>query len=563
MLENLSISDFAIIDHLEIDFSNGMTVLTGETGAGKSIIIDAVGLLAGGRGSQNFIRTGSNKLLIQGLFVFPEDGLTYKVLDDMGIDHSDNSVILQREIYRNGRNICRVNGMLVNTTMLKKIGETIVDIHGQNEHQELMQPERHVHLLDEFGHKQIGDTLTKYQETFDHYQQLKASIKEKRGNEKEWSQRLDMLEFQENEISNAHLEVGEEEELVSQRDHLLNYQKIVDALNMSFSAINGDETFNPLDVIGEAKNSMESIEEVDPQFREISDNIKNAFYLLQDASDNISDQMDLQEFDQGRLEEIEERLNVIYGLKRKYGDSIEQILKHYDNVVKELSTMQADQTTGEDLNEQYESTVNKLSDLADELNTERHAVATKLEESVHDQLSDLYMAKTEFKVNFEKLPIGEFHRYGTERVEFYMRTNPGEAMLPLSKIASGGELSRIMLALKTLFTNMQGVTSIIFDEVDTGVSGRVAQAIAEKISKIAQKSQVLCITHLPQVAAMSDHHYFIEKKIDKNRTKTSIIKLSVQKRVDELARMLSGTTVTDLTLQHANELLKLADETKK
>ncbi|CAI2597095.1 DNA repair protein RecN [Apilactobacillus kunkeei] len=563
MLENLSISDFAIIDHLEIDFSNGMTVLTGETGAGKSIIIDAVGLLAGGRGSQNFIRTGSNKLLIQGLFVFPEDGLTYKVLDDMGIDHSDNSVILQREIYRNGRNICRVNGMLVNTTMLKKIGETIVDIHGQNEHQELMQPERHVHLLDEFGHKQIGDTLAKYQETFDHYQQLKASIKEKRGNEKEWSQRLDMLEFQENEINNAHLEVGEEEELVSQRDHLLNYQKIVDALNMSFSAINGDETFNPLDVIGEAKNSMESIEEVDPQFREISDNIKNAFYLLQDASDNISDQMDLQEFDQGRLEEIEERLNVIYGLKRKYGDSIEQILNHYDNVVKELSTMQADQTTGEDLNEQYESIVNKLSDLADELNTKRHAVATKLEESVHDQLSDLYMAKTEFKVNFEKLPIGEFHRYGTERVEFYMRTNPGEAMLPLSRIASGGELSRIMLALKTLFTNMQGVTSIIFDEVDTGVSGRVAQAIAEKISKIAQKSQVLCITHLPQVAAMSDHHYFIEKKIDKNRTKTSIIKLSVQKRVDELARMLSGTTVTDLTLQHANELLKLADETKK
>lgn len=563
MLENLSISDFAIIDHLEIDFSNGMTVLTGETGAGKSIIIDAVGLLAGGRGSQNFIRTGSNKLLIQGLFVLPEDGLTYKVLDDMGIDHSDNSVILQREIYRNGRNVCRVNGMLVNTTMLKKIGETIVDIHGQNEHQELMQPERHVHLLDEFGHKQIGDTLTKYQETFDHYQQLKASINEKRGNEKEWSQRLDMLEFQENEISNANLDVGEEEELVSQRDHLLNYQKIVDALNISFSAINGDETFNTLDVIGEAKNSMESIEEVDSQFREISDNIKNAFYLLQDASDNISDQMDLQEFDQGRLEEIEERLNVVYGLKRKYGDSIEQILKHYDNVVKELSTMQADKNTGEDLNEKYESTVSKLSDLADELNTGRHALATKLEEAVHEQLSDLYMAKTEFKVNFEKLPIGEFHRYGTERVEFYMRTNPGEAMLPLSKIASGGELSRIMLALKTLFTNMQGVTSIIFDEVDTGVSGRVAQAIAEKISKIAQISQVLCITHLPQVAAMSDHHYFIEKKIDNNRTKTSIIKLSIQKRVDELARMLSGTTVTDLTLQHANELLKLADETKK
>lgn len=563
MLEHLSIHDFAIIDHLEIDFSNGMTVLTGETGAGKSIIIDAVGLLAGGRGSQNFIRTGSNKLLIQGLFVFPEDGLTYQVLDDMGIEHSDNSVILQREIYRNGRNICRVNGMIVNTAMLKKVGETIVDIHGQNEHQELMQPEKHVYLLDEFGKKEIKDLLTQYQETFDHYQTLKASINEKRSNEKEWSQRLDMLEFQENEISNANLQIGEEEELVSQRDHLLNYQKIVDALNLSFSAINGDDNINPLDIIGEAKNSMESIEEVDPQFREISDNIKNAFYLLQDASDNISDQLDLQEFDQGKLEEIEERLNTIYVLKRKYGDSIEQVLNHYQNVVKELSTMQADQSTGENLNEQYESTLNQLTTLADELNVKRHKVATKLEKSVHDQLSDLYMAKTEFKVNFEKLPIGEFHSYGNERVEFYMRTNPGEAMLPLAKIASGGELSRIMLALKTLFTSVQGVTSIIFDEVDTGVSGRVAQAIAEKISKIAQKSQVLCITHLPQVAAMSDHHYFIEKKIEKDRTMTSIVKLSVQKRVQELARMLSGTTVTDLTLQHANELLKLADETKK
>lgn len=563
MLENLSITNFAIIDHLEIDFSDGMTVLTGETGAGKSIIIDAVGLLAGGRGSQSFIRTGSNKLLIQGLFVFPQDGLTYRVLDDLGIDHSDGSVILQREIYRNGRNICRVNGMLVNTAMLKKIGETIVDIHGQNEHQELMQPERHVSLLDEFGDKELDGILENYHNCFDRYQKLKASIKEKRGNEKEWSQRLDMLQFQENEIKNAHLEVGEEEKLVSERDHLLNYQKIVDSLKLSFEAINGDENFNPLDMIGEAKGAMESIEEVDSQFNEISDNIKNAFYLLQDASDNISDQMDLQEFDQGRLEEIEARLNVIYGLKRKYGDSIEQVLRHYEDVVNELSTMQADKNTGENLNEQYESTVNQLNELADKLNAKRHKVAVELEKSVHSQLSDLYMGKTEFKVHFEKLPIGEFNRYGSERVEFYMKTNPGEGMLPLSKIASGGELSRIMLALKTIFTNVQGVTSIIFDEVDTGVSGRVAQAIAEKISNIAKMSQVLCITHLPQVAAMSDHHYFIEKKVEKERTKTGIVKLTVQQRVKELARMLSGSTVTDLTLQHANELLRLADETKK
>lgn len=563
MLENLSISNLAIIDKLEIDFSSGMTVLTGETGAGKSIIIDAVGLLAGNRGSQKFIRNGSNKLLIQGLFVFPQDGLTYKILDDLGIDHSDGSVILQREIYRNGKNICRVNGILVNTTTLKRIGSTVVDIQGQNDSQDLMQPDKHVKLLDEFGSDELHPLLKEYNHYYEKYNQLSKLIKEKRNNEKEWSQRLDMLQFQENEIGNANLENGEEERLSKERDYLQNYQKIVDSLNLSFSAINGDDTISPLDMIGQAMNAMQSIEDVDSKFGEISDNIKDAFYLLQDASDNISDQVDLQEFDDNRLEEIEERLNIIYELKRKYGDSIEQILQHYDNVKNELSSMQYDKETGEDLTEQYKHIYEKLENVAQKISSVRHKVSVGLENAIHQQLSDLYMSKTEFKVIFNKLPNKSFNQFGNEHVEFYMRTNPGESLLPLSKIASGGEISRILLALKTVFVSSQGITSIVFDEVDTGVSGRVAQAIADKMSSISRQSQVLCITHLPQVAAMADHHYFIKKEVSNDRTNTNLVKLDSDARVEELARMLSGSTVTKLTMEHANELLNLADDEKK
>ncbi|TPR44694.1 DNA repair protein RecN [Apilactobacillus micheneri] len=563
MLENLSISNLAIIDKLEIDFSSGMTVLTGETGAGKSIIIDAVGLLAGNRGSQKFIRNGSNKLLIQGLFVFPQDGLTYKILDGLGIDHSDGSVILQREIYRNGKNICRVNGILVNTTTLKRIGSTVVDIQGQNDSQDLMQPDKHVKLLDEFGSDELQPLLKKYNHYYEKYNRLSKLIEEKRNNEKEWSQRLDMLQFQENEIGNANLENGEEERLSKERDHLQNYQKIVDSLNLSFSAINGDDAISPLDMIGQAMNAMQSIEDVDSKFGEISDNIKDAFYLLQDASDNISDQVDLQEFDYNRLEEIEERLNIIYELKRKYGDSIEQILQHYDNVKNELSSMQSDKETGEDLTEQYKHTYDKLETVAQKISSVRHKVSVGLENAIHQQLSDLYMSKTEFKVVFNKLPNKSFNQFGNEHVEFYMRTNPGESLLPLSKIASGGEISRILLALKTVFASSQGITSIVFDEVDTGVSGRVAQAIADKISSISRQSQVLCITHLPQVAAMADHHYFIKKEVSNDRTNTNLVKLGSDARVEELARMLSGSTVTKLTMEHANELLNLADDEKK
>ncbi|USS93872.1 DNA repair protein RecN [Fructilactobacillus ixorae] len=564
MLKEISIKDFAIIDQLAVNFATGMTVLTGETGAGKSIIIDAVGLLAGGRGSQHFIRTGANKAVLQGLFQVPRNGIAEQKLDEFGIDHSDDNVILQRELYRNGRNLCRVNGMLVNTTTLKQIGETLVDIYGQNEHQALMQSDQHLHLLDEFIGKRLQPTLTDYQTNFRTYQQLQQQLRNQSQNEKARAQRFDMLQYQVNEIEKAGLTTGEEEELLRERDRLTNFQTISNSLNQSLADIEGDETISPLDMIGESMSAIEAVERLGDEFKQIAENVKGAYYMLQDAAGEITNQLDSLEFDQGRLDEVEARLNTIFELKRKYGDSIEQILAYYNQISAELADMQAEDQSGNALATRLKTTQATLNDLGEKLRTMRHQGAKELTQAIHDQLADLYMDKTEFEVRFNSLPAGQFNSRGIETAEFYLRTNPGEAMLPLNKIASGGELSRIMLALKTIFSKVQGVTSIIFDEVDTGVSGRVAQAIANKIHGISLKSQALCITHLPQVAAMADHQDYIAKHVDQHgRTETSIEPITGQKRVNELARMLAGTTVTKLTLEHAQELLKLADKAKQ
>lgn len=563
MLQELSIKNFAIIDQLDVAFKKGMTVLTGETGAGKSIIIDAVGLLAGGRGSANFVRTGTDKAIIQGSFSFPHGGATYRVLDDLGIDHDDGSVILQREIHQNGRNTCRVNGMLVNTNTLKRIGETAVDIHGQNEHQELMQPEKHLGMLDEFAGDKIADLRQRYQETYQRYVQVQATLENKRTNEKEWAQHLDMLKFQVNEIESANLQAGEETELIAERDRLDNFQKINDGLQRTQLLLSGEDTTpGANDQISNAMQAMQAIADFDPAFKQIASSLETAYYALNDAVGDVSSQLDLLEWDEGRLDEIERRLDVINQLKRKYGDSEEQVLSYFDKISVELKQMQSTDEQADDLEGQVAEQRSALLQIGEQLSKARKQAATKLETAIHGELADLYMDKTVFAVHFTRSKGQPILSTGLDHVEFYLRTNPGEAMRPLAKIASGGELSRIMLALKTIFSESQGVTSIIFDEVDTGVSGRVAQAIAEKISGIARASQVLCITHLPQVAAMADHHYFIAKKIVGERTETSLTRLGDKARVDEIARMSAGTQVTKLALEHASELLGLADEAK-
>ena len=554
MLQELSIKDFAIIDEIQISFQPKMTVLTGETGAGKSIIIDALGLLAGGRGSTEFIRKGEKKAVIQGLFTLPREANTYNILEEYGIDSEDGQIILQRDLYRGGRNICRINGMMVNLATLRKVGETLIDIHGQNEHQELMKPENHIDLLDEYD-KKTSELRIQYQVVYQNYRKLKLSMEKKEADEKAWAQRLDMLNFQVKEIEEADLKINEEDELVEEKNKLDNFQAIHDALELSYQILSG-EKIDVVGNLGNAMNELSDVSDLSENLQEINTKISDAFYSLEDAARDISDELDSMEWNGERLNEIEERLELIHQLKRKYGDTIEDILHYHSRIVKELREMENAEQNSEKQERQLSEALEKVKELAIKLSKQRKKSAKKLEKMIHEQLSALYMDKAVFEVKF--LNNSKLYSKGIDKVEFYIQTNPGEEMGPLAKIASGGELSRIMLALKTIFSQKMGVTSIIFDEVDTGVSGRVAQAIAEKISQISNNSQVLCITHLPQVAAIADNHYYISKSVNDGRTETSLKELDEKQKIREIARMLSGSEITELTLKHAEELIKMS-----
>lgn len=554
MLQELSIKDFAIIDEIQISFQPKMTVLTGETGAGKSIIIDALGLLAGGRGSTEFIRKGEKKAVIQGLFTLPREANTYNILEEYGIDSEDGQIILQRDLYRGGRNICRINGMMVNLATLRNVGETLIDIHGQNEHQELMKPENHIDLLDEYD-KKTSQLRNQYQVVYQNYRKLKLSMEKKEADEKAWAQRLDMLNFQVKEIEEAGLKINEEDELVEEKNKLDNFQAIHDALELSYQILSG-EKIDVVGNLGNAMNELSDVSDLSENLQEINTKISDAFYSLEDAARDISDELDSMEWNGERLNEIEERLELIHQLKRKYGDTIEDILHYHSRIEKELREMENAEQNSEKQERQLSEALEKVKELAIKLSKQRKKSAKKLEKMIHEQLSALYMDKAVFEVKF--LNNSKLYSKGIDKVEFYIQTNPGEEMGPLAKIASGGELSRIMLALKTIFSQKMGVTSIIFDEVDTGVSGRVAQAIAEKISQISNNSQVLCITHLPQVAAIADNHYYISKSVNDGRTETSLKELDEKQKIREIARMLSGSEITELTLKHAEELIKMS-----
>ncbi|MBU9672748.1 DNA repair protein RecN [Planococcus sp. CP5-4] len=561
MLRELDIRNFAIIDTLSVSFTEGMTVLTGETGAGKSIIIDAVHLLAGGRGSQEFIRHGAQKAEIEGLFhIEGEKHPVHKKLEDFGIQASDGDVLLRRELNGKGKNVCRINGKLVTISILREVGAALIDIHGQHETQELMDEKQHLHLLDQFAGKLLTKAKEGYSHTFEKYTKLKREFASYNENEQQIAQRIDLLTFQLREIEEAQLVPGEEETLLEERKRLQNFTKIFESISQAHEAIQGES--KGLDWVGNAMSELEHAAAVDEQFQQASESVAGAFYQLQDTSTEIKRILDQLEFDPERLNEIEQRLALLQSLKRKYGASVEDMLLYQEEQADELDKLlNRDQRLRLD-QEKLKELTEDLRIEAEELTMLRKQAATKLSKAIMEQLKELHMGKASFAVQFNLLPKGKFDRFGQDSIAFHISTNVGEPLKPLTKVASGGELSRMMLALKTIFSKHQGITSIIFDEVDTGVSGRVAQAIAEKIAAIARHSQVLCISHLPQVAAMADQHLFIEKKVSKDRTTTSVKELAGRKRTEEMSRMLSGAEITQLTLQHADELLTLARDRK-
>ncbi|GCF93975.1 DNA repair protein RecN [Enterococcus florum] len=554
MLQELSIKNFAIISSLHLTFADKMTALTGETGAGKSIIIDAVSLLAGARSSVEYIRQGSEHCVLEGLFDLPIHKDFQKLANELGIETEEGILVVQRDMNVSGKNICRVNGRIVTLSNLRRIGHYIVDIQGQNDHQELMNPDAHLRLLDSFGSEDFQAEKRRYRHAYHEYLELAQRVRKYKQNEQTFVQRMDMLTFQQEEIGSAELEVGEEERLIEERDKLVNFQKIVDTLSYSYQALTNDEA-SALDGIGLASQELQSIAPLDDAYQTISDNVHSAYYLLQDAATEISRQLDLLELDEERLDTVNERLELIHQLKRKYGDSIESILAYYQTISQELIESDFSEGKLELLEKELEEKKTDLTEDALQLHAKRQKISKRIEEAIQQELKQLYMENACFHVHFSETTITE---HGIDEIEFYITTNPGEPLKPLVKVASGGEISRVMLALKTIFSRKQGLTSIVFDEVDTGVSGRVAQAIADKIYQIGENSQVLCITHLPQVAAKADHQLFIRKEVVENRTITIVEELSPSERIDEIARMLAGTEITELTIQHARELLELA-----
>ena len=560
MLTELSIKNFAIIENLTVSFTKGLTVLTGETGAGKSIIIDAVHLLVGGRGSSEFVRHGEEKAEIEGLFQL--ESLThpsYQKAEEFGIEIEEGMLILRRDISQTGKSVCRINGKLVTISTLREIGGTLIDIHGQHEHQELMEESKHQKLLDQFGAKSISSQLKEYANLYQSYEQTSKRLKSLSENEQKMAHRLDLIQFQFDEIQKAQLVINEDEQLIEEKKRLSNFEKVYEGLSNSYSVLQGEQ--KGLDWIGLLMSHLEDVSSVDQQYQELAETVSTSYYALEDVARELRSKMDSLEFNPERLHDIESRLNEINQLKRKYGKTIEEIIEYAAKIEEEIETLQNKETHINALNKELAAIKKDLVLEAKELTSTRLQFAEKLTKSIHRELKELYMDKTVFEVRFHS-DYDVFTPTGCDQIGFFISTNPGEPLKPLSKVASGGELSRMMLALKSIFSKHQGVTSIIFDEVDTGVSGRVAQAIAEKIYKVAVSSQVLCISHLPQVAAMADTHLYISKVTQKGRTKTSVQSLSEPDKVKEIGRMISGVEITDLTREHAKELLHLAKEMK-
>ncbi|HEL0607274.1 DNA repair protein RecN [Streptococcus equi subsp. zooepidemicus] len=550
MLLEISIKNFAIIEEISLNFENGMTVLTGETGAGKSIIIDAMNMLLGARASTEVIRHGADKAEIEGFFSVDSNPNLAAVLAESGIS-MEEELILRRDIFANGRSVSRINGQMVTVSTLKRLGQFLVDIHGQHDQEELMRPQLHQHILDSFGDEAFDRLKQSYQQIFDRYKALRRQALEKQKNEKEHQARLDLLAFQIGEIDAADLVRGEDDLLNQERQRLLNHKKIADTLTSAYLSLD-NEDFSSLSQIRSSMNELLSIEDLAPEYQLISAGVSEAYYILEEVTKQLSDTIDQLDFDAGRLQDIELRLDSINSLTRKYGGGVNDVLDYYANITKEYQLLSGGDRSSDELERELKALEKQLVLTASQLSDQRHALALELEADIKAELRELYMEKADFKVHFTR---SKFNREGNESLEFYISTNPGEGFKPLVKVASGGELSRLMLAIKAAISKKEDKTSIVFDEVDTGVSGRVAQAIAKKIYKIGRYGQVLAISHLPQVIAIADNQYFISKESKEESTVSKAKLLTQEERIEEIAKMIAGADVTETARNQARELL--------
>ncbi|WP_142589277.1 DNA repair protein RecN [Staphylococcus epidermidis] len=553
MLQTLSIKQFAIIDELDINFSDGLTVMSGETGSGKSIIIDAIGQLIGMRASSDYVRHGEKKAIIEGIFDIDESKDAINILESLAIDVDEDFLLVKREIFSSGKSICRINNQTVTLQDLRKVMQELLDIHGQHETQSLLKQKYHLQLLDDYADNQYSDLLNHYQLSYNQYKNKRKELEELESADQALLQRLDLMKFQLEELTEASLKEGEVDQLESDIKRIQNSEKLNLALNNAHQVLT-DESAIP-DRLYELSNYLQTINDIVPEkFVRLKEDIDQFYYMLEDAKHEIYDEMANTEFDEQVLNEYESRMNLLNNLKRKYGKDITELIAYQSKLANEIDKIENYEQSTSQLREEIKTLYNEVIDIGKKLSQERRRVARELRDHIVSEIQNLQMKDANLEISFK--PLDEPTIEGIEFVEFLISPNRGEPLKSLNKIASGGELSRIMLALKSIFVKSRGQTAILFDEVDSGVSGQAAQKMAEKMRDIAQYIQVICISHLPQVASMSDHHLLISKASNADRTTTQVKELKDENKIDEIARMISGASVTELTRENAKEMIK-------
>ena len=538
MISSLHIRNIGIIEDLSIDFNKGLNVLTGETGAGKTLIIDSLQIISGGRFSKEMIRKGETNSFVELCLYCPENEKAI-----------EGNIIVSREIHVNGKNMCKINGRMVTVNELKDFMKQFIEIHGQNDNQNLLDSKLHLKYLDGFiGTEILGEDKEKYRTLYNRYLEIKEELKQNYGDDKERQRKLDLLRYQTEEIEAANLKENEEEGLEEKRNLFLNLEKIVKNLTEADSVLSE----NTIDSLSMAIRALEKIEDIDKKYEKASNSLKSSYYELQELARDINGYKEDVYFDEEERNNIEERLDTIYSLKRKYGNSIQEILEYNKQIQEEIEHIENLEEYNNKLKVELKKIEKEMNTLGKKISTIRTEYAKKLSESINQELVDLEMknAKIHVRVEYKE---DEFFKNGKDIVKFYITTNLGEDEKELSKIASGGEMSRTMLAIKKVLADTDKIPVLVFDEIDTGISGKAANAVATKLKAIAKKHQVMCISHLPNIAAVADHNYFISKNVKEERTKTQIKLLKENEVIEEIARISSGE-INEVTLQYAYEL---------
>lgn len=571
MLQQLSIKNIAIIKNLVIKFNQGLNILTGETGAGKSIIIDCINIAMGNRVTKDVIRTGTDKATVEAVFHL-DVNLLNNELSKFGLPLSEDGIlILYREISNNGRNSCWINNRAVTMSTLRDIGNALIDIHGQHDNQSLFNVASHITLLDLFGGDEISKLKTEYTDKYHLYLKIKHDINTISSDASEIQRQKDFLEFQCSEIASAQLVKGEEEELIRRRNILLNSQKILNTLESSYTALKSDQGnyMSIIDSLSTINKKILDVSTIERRLTPIYETIETITYQLQDIATEIRSIKDTIDFEDYTIDQLNERLDVISKLKRKYGGSVEDILENLADMEDKLSYFTNQDEMLENLQKKKDTMTIELLNLCEELSLKRHNAAKILESNISETLEELEMKKTKFYIDIEfnsnLNSEGEypFTENGLDNVEFMISTSPGQPLKPLYRIASGGEISRVMLAIKTILAKVDNIPTLIFDEIDMGISGKTAQQVGQKMSQLSRQHQLICVTHLAQIACMADSHYKVSKNINGDDTDISVEMLNYEAAQNEIARILSGSKITPLTLRHAAEIINSAKQMKK